>query len=331
MATAATAQTAVPETAVPEASTGHATNDASNRLKGFLGMSAETVNAMDQTVVGKYKAMSDAELFAIGEKALGDIADDIIALDEIRNRFRKGHAILGYVNWKEFVQRNSKYSLRTVQRRLNEIHDKDEAKVNTRFKDTDKVPSAKTPVFARERVGDIYVWEETEVDSTDHSRIWLVENLKTGLAELWRTCDIRRLKNGETPKLNMCEMAYTHSGDKEAGLQYWAEKVAWAQERLAELKGAPQNSFAAAQAANRKYAQARAASANTDLQFRLLALRPAFGDGDEHAFIKAVKAALLEDDPQAMRQTMVDFRLVIKEFEEHIQAFERRLAHAKAE
>ena len=104
------------------------------RLKGFLGVSAETVSAMDQTVVEKYKVMSNAELFAIGEKALGDVADDIIALDEIRNRFRKGHAILGYANWQDFVQRNSKYSLRTAQRRLSEKNGKDESKVNDRYK-----------------------------------------------------------------------------------------------------------------------------------------------------------------------------------------------------
>ena len=218
-----------------------------NRLKGFLGVSKETVEAMNQTVVEKYRAMSDAELFAIGEKALGDIADDIIALDEIRTRFRRGHAILGYVNWKEFVQRNSKYSIRTVQNRLAEIHGKDESKVNDRYKNpmyavetTPENKVEKTPVIAGEKVNYIFVWEQTdEVESTDHSKVWIIENLKTGLAELWRTCDIRRLKNGETPKLNKGEMAYdVHNGadNKEAGLAYWAEKTAWAQERLAELK-----------------------------------------------------------------------------------------------
>jgi transposase-like protein len=102
-------------------------------------------------------------------------------------------------------------------------------------------PAKKFMVKERETIQEMYVWEMTDVDSTDHSHIWLVENLKTGEAELWRTCDIRRLKQGLTPKLSLCEMAYRHSdpngsNEKEAGLTYWNEKLVWAQKRLAELK-----------------------------------------------------------------------------------------------
>jgi hypothetical protein len=107
-----------------------------DRTKGFLGISASTVAAMDKNIVAVYRAMSDEELFPIGEKALRDIADDIIALDEIHSRFRnsKEVPILGYQNWKEFVARNSKYSIRTVQRRLADEHGVDESKINLRYK-----------------------------------------------------------------------------------------------------------------------------------------------------------------------------------------------------
>ena len=58
----------------------------------------------------------------MGVKALGDIADDILVLDEIRQRFRKGRAIEGYANWTEFVEKNSKYGIRTIQKRLNQVN-----------------------------------------------------------------------------------------------------------------------------------------------------------------------------------------------------------------
>jgi hypothetical protein len=115
------------------------------RTKGFLGVSEEAVVAMDQSVVSKYKAMSNEELFPIGERALADIADDIIVLDEIRTRFRfaSGQAVMGYMNWREFVEKNSKYSVRTIQRRLTEVHGPDKTKVNDRFKQT--APAAPKP------------------------------------------------------------------------------------------------------------------------------------------------------------------------------------------
>ena len=218
------------------------------RLKGFLGVSAETVSAMDQTVVEKYKVMSNAELFAIGEKALGDIADDIIALDEIRNRFRKGHAILGYANWKDFVQRNSKYSLRTAQRRLSEKNGKDESKVNDRYKTpmcaVETTPEVKVEVGTTFG-GNLYVHEHWDNGAYDGSNIWLVENTNTGLAELWRSCDLTRItRKGE--RVNKCKYGahrlYGGAPSPEEvvgqnGEAWWAQQKVSAQNRLNEIKG----------------------------------------------------------------------------------------------
>jgi hypothetical protein len=110
-------------------------SDETNRLKGFLGTTAEMTAVADIVAprsVAWVKSLSDTELLPLGEKALHDIADDILVLDEIRSRFRaaKGAPILGYQNWREFVERNSRYSLRTVQNRLAEKNGKDESKVN---------------------------------------------------------------------------------------------------------------------------------------------------------------------------------------------------------
>jgi hypothetical protein len=92
---------------------------------------------MDVDVVARIHALSDAELFPLGEKALQDIADDIIVLAEIRQRFyeARGVPLRGYKNWREFVEKNSRYSLRTVQRRLTAVKGKDETKINDRFKE----------------------------------------------------------------------------------------------------------------------------------------------------------------------------------------------------
>jgi hypothetical protein len=138
----ATAQTAL---TIPA----DATNDASsplNRTKGFLGTASEAVEVMDRDIVAKYRAMSNEELIPIGEKALHDIADDIIALDEIRSRFRAGRAIKGYSSWKEFVSRNSAYSVRTIQRRLSDQNGKDESKINDRYKTPEPAPTTSKPV-----------------------------------------------------------------------------------------------------------------------------------------------------------------------------------------
>src|SRR2546426_6399622 len=85
--------------------------NAANRVKGFLGMTGEIVPSMPADPVAYVKSLTDAELFSAGEKALRDIADDIIVLDEIRTRFHtaKGQPILGYQNFKDFIEKNSIY------------------------------------------------------------------------------------------------------------------------------------------------------------------------------------------------------------------------------
>src|SRR5690242_4063136 len=96
-----------------------------NSVKGFLGRACEeTVAAMPQDQVAYVKGLANEQLFPMGEKALKDICDEIIILNEIRNRFHaaKGQSVMGYQNWREFVERNSAKSLRTVQRRLNEVN-----------------------------------------------------------------------------------------------------------------------------------------------------------------------------------------------------------------
>jgi hypothetical protein len=114
-----------------EAATEAALN-ANNRVKGFLGVVGEIVPSFPADPVKHVKALTNEELFPIGEKALHDIVDDIIVLDEIRTRFRqaKGCPILGYASFGEFVERNSRYSIRTIQNRLAEVRGKDLTKVN---------------------------------------------------------------------------------------------------------------------------------------------------------------------------------------------------------
>jgi alkylated DNA repair dioxygenase AlkB len=95
------------------------------RLKGFLG-TADEMTQVAAVVAPKtvewVRSLTDAEIIPLGVKALGDIADDILVLDEIRQRFRRGRAIEGYTNWTEFVEKNSKYGIRTIQKRLNTVH-----------------------------------------------------------------------------------------------------------------------------------------------------------------------------------------------------------------
>jgi hypothetical protein len=108
-----------------------------NRLKGFIGgMGIDEVTSAAEVIDPKslagIKSLSDEELFALGAKALQDIADDILILDEIHQRFyrAKGKPILGYQHWREFIEKNSRYSVRTIQNRLAEVHGKDTSKVN---------------------------------------------------------------------------------------------------------------------------------------------------------------------------------------------------------
>ena len=108
--------------------------EATNRVKGFLGAGAEEVTSAAQTLapysVAWVRGLTDDELFPLGERALQDIADDILVLDEIRQRFRTKGSLHGYSGWKDFVTKNSRYSMRTIQNRLAEANGKDAAKAN---------------------------------------------------------------------------------------------------------------------------------------------------------------------------------------------------------
>jgi hypothetical protein len=108
-------------------------SEALNRTKGFLGTSEEMTSVAETLAphsVEWVRSLSDNELLPLGEKALHDIADDILVLDEIRQRFRKTPNILGYNGWRDFVEKNSCYSIRTIQRRLSEKNGKEESKTN---------------------------------------------------------------------------------------------------------------------------------------------------------------------------------------------------------
>jgi hypothetical protein len=101
-------------------------SEETNRLKGFLGTANEMTSIAETMAphsVEWVRSLSDDELFPLGERALQDIADDILVLDEIRQRFRREGSMRGYSGWKEFVARNSRYTMRTIQRRLNEVND----------------------------------------------------------------------------------------------------------------------------------------------------------------------------------------------------------------
>lgn len=79
------------------------------------------------------RSLPNDKLFPLGERALTDIIDNIVALHEIRRRFnaaKKGESLMGYASWSAFVKKNSRFSIRTVQRKLSEIDGKDTSKVN---------------------------------------------------------------------------------------------------------------------------------------------------------------------------------------------------------
>ena len=86
-----------------------------NRIKGFIGSAAEEVTQVAQTLapysVEWVKSLSDYELFPLGERAMQDIADDILVLYEIRQRFRAKGPMMGYTGWKDFVEKNSRYTV----------------------------------------------------------------------------------------------------------------------------------------------------------------------------------------------------------------------------
>jgi hypothetical protein len=133
---------------------------------------------------------------------------------------------------------------------LAEVNGKDETKINkpetlaARRVDPAMFPNAIMDKILRAKkplAGHLFVWEETEVESSDHSRLWLVENQKKGRAELWRTHELTRIiRTGEVRRMQGCEVAYSHMGSSHEyayGLVYIAAAEAWAQLRLQELKG----------------------------------------------------------------------------------------------
>lgn len=91
--------------------------------------------------VDAYTKLANEELLPLGIQALHDIGDNIAVLAEVRARFRKG-TILGYTSFSEFVEKNSTYSIRTIQRRLSDVFGIDESKINDRYKE----PAPVTPV-----------------------------------------------------------------------------------------------------------------------------------------------------------------------------------------
>jgi hypothetical protein len=106
-----------------------------NRLKGFLGTADEMTDVAQIVAphsVEWVRSLSDSELLPLGERALSDIADDILILDEIRQRFlrAKGQHVGRYTSWKDFVTQNSRYTLRTIQNRLAQKNGKDASKTN---------------------------------------------------------------------------------------------------------------------------------------------------------------------------------------------------------
>jgi len=129
------------QTQFPSAIQMDATNVASpdagnNSIKRLFGVSDEFRTALPEDSVSYVQGLSNEELFPLGEKALRDIADDLVVLCEIRQRFyaAKVTQILGYDSFRQFVEKNSAYSVRTIQRRLSEVNGKDQTRINDRFK-----------------------------------------------------------------------------------------------------------------------------------------------------------------------------------------------------
>jgi hypothetical protein len=105
-----------------------------NRTKGFLGATlgevTDAVPPEHQPSLAEIKAMTNDALVLAGERAMQDIGDNLLVLDELRQRFRRGINFKGYAGWQDFVAKNSRYSIKTIQNRLAAKNGKDESKVN---------------------------------------------------------------------------------------------------------------------------------------------------------------------------------------------------------
>ena len=184
-------------------------SEEANRVKGFLG-TADEMTAVADTLsphsVAWVQSLSDAELLPLGEKALHDIADDILVLDEIRQRFRRTPSILGYNGWKDFVAQNSRYSIKTIQRRLQEVHGKEESKANrapgNMYTRSLKEPSAVTPelqslkesnpeVFQRVQAGTLKMRTPKPKSRADYTEKDYFRRVGAGLANAFSGVDER--------------------------------------------------------------------------------------------------------------------------------------------
>jgi hypothetical protein len=68
--------------------TADATIDAgTNSIKRLMGVTDEFRPALPEDAVTYVQGLSNEELFPLGERALRDIADDLVVLCEIRQRF----------------------------------------------------------------------------------------------------------------------------------------------------------------------------------------------------------------------------------------------------
>jgi hypothetical protein len=129
-----------------------------NRTKGFLGTTlgevTDVATAGAPALLTAIRALGNDELLRQGELAMQDIGDNLLVLDELRQRFRQGKRFKGYEGWLDFVARNSRYSPRVIQTKLAEVNGKDETKVN---KNTGNMYTRATEVntYAVENYGDI--------------------------------------------------------------------------------------------------------------------------------------------------------------------------------
>jgi hypothetical protein len=353
--TPATAAPATPDTtnvvSVP--------NITNNSIKGFLGTADETVSLMPSDPVAQIHALSNEELFPLGEKALHDIADDIIVLNEIRTRFylAKGTPLMGYTNWRDFVEKNSRYSIRTVQRRLNEVngvrgYTKPDTRPDTKptpttieTPETPKVepqPALSLDTFKR--------WHKYEREDPGgctladlRDRITTVaQHLDDPFAFLGIVSGPYKRPRGATQRealktrqtLDIPAQWEDLNGKIRAttNVQYQNGQVL---NRLIDAvnkpaspgRSAPKpNSFAAAQKQNALNRVARKASANVDYQLRLSAIQNS-GTDCIHVLAQVADAALEEDvDLKVTENTCTLLKFAIEDLTGYLKKFETKAA-----
>lgn len=80
---------------------------------------------------------------------------------------------------------------------------------------------------------DLYVHERFDQAPRDSSWVWLVENVRTGKAELWRGCDLTRIARRGQKRNKDDHGIFGVGGDSKAELAQWVHD---AEERLKEIK-----------------------------------------------------------------------------------------------